>query len=113
MHILPYFIFYFDNYRSTSNYSKENTGDEITTSEPKKTCIAAAAIYDRCDMIRQIYYPPMKSKGGQEGKNSASNKLWIVWCEWQPGAGYLIVRVGHSRLLLMCQFDWANGFRGR
>lgn len=40
MHILPYFIFYFDNYRSTSNYSEENTGDKMTirivANEPKK-----------------------------------------------------------------------------
>lgn len=40
----------------------------IVANEPKKTCIAA--IYDRCDMIRRIHYPPLKRKGGQKGKNS-------------------------------------------
>lgn len=55
-------------------------------------------------MIRRIHYSPMKRKGV---------KSWIVWCERQlPGAGYLIVRVEDSRLLSMCQFDWASGLRG-
>lgn len=66
----------------------------------RKTSVAE--IYDTVDLL------PMKSKDGQKGKNSASNKAGNYgWCgtKRQPGAGQLTLRVELSRLLLMCQFE--------